>query len=58
MPKFEVYYCTETEWCVIVEAEDADHAAEVWWNEAFWDSEPEAVREDMMDTNVYVTEVR
>ena len=50
MPRFAVYYTTEVEWCVIVEADDESHAREVWMDSAYWDSEPEAVREDMFDT--------
>lgn len=57
MPKFAVYYTTEVEWCVIVEADDESHARDVWMDPAFWDSEPEAIHEDMMDTNVSVEEL-
>ena len=57
MPKFAVYYATEVEWCVIVDADDESHAREVWMDSAYWDSEPEAIHEDMMDTTVSVEEL-
>ena len=57
MPRFAVYYTTEVEWCVIVEADDESHARDVWMDPAYWDSEPEAIHEDMMDTNVSVEEL-
>lgn len=57
MPKFEVYYSTECEYVVIVDAEDATEASRVWMDSAYWVSEPEQVSEDMMSTNVYIEEV-
>lgn len=57
MPEFAVYYATENEWCVIVDADDEDHARKVWWDSAYWSREPECVCEDMIDTNVNVEEV-
>lgn len=57
MPEFAVYYATENEWCVIVDADDEDHARKVWWDSAYWSREPECVHEDMIDTSVNVEEV-
>ena len=57
MPKFAVYYATECEWMVQVEADDEYHAREVWWNDAHWLTEPECVSEDMVDTSVNVEEM-
>jgi len=57
MPKFAVYYATECEWMVQVEADDEYHAREVWWNDAHWLTYPECVREDMVDTSVNVEEM-
>lgn len=56
MPRFDVYYCTEVEYCVVVEAENEEEARECWMDQARWDDEPERVREDMMDTEVYIVE--
>lgn len=57
MPKYEVYYATEREYMIIVNAESEDEARECWADEAYWESDPECVREDMIDTNVDVVEI-
>lgn len=57
MALFDVYYTTEVEWVVRVEAESEDEAREHWFDTAWWLDEPEAVREDMMDTEVSIEEI-
>lgn len=53
MPRFEVVYTTEMRWSVIVEANDVDHAYQVWADSAYWDSDPDVISEDMIDVEVF-----
>lgn len=57
MPKYTVNYIVEAQYVVIVEADSYEEAAWHWHDPAYWDSEPECVSEDLMDTDVYVEEI-
>lgn len=49
MPKYAVYFTTQSENCVIIEADDEAEAYKVWPDEAFWNSEPKMLCKIVMD---------
>ena len=57
MPQYSVRYFTEVEWEVIVNADSYEDAAVHWCDSAYWDSEPEALNEDMGHADVYIEEM-
>lgn len=58
MPQYAVNYFTESQWVVIIEADSYEDACVHWSDPAYWDSEPECVSEDMMDTDVIIEEMQ
>lgn len=58
MPKYAVNYFTENQWVVIVDADSYEDACVHWMDSAYWDSEPECIGEDMMDTDVIIEEMQ
>lgn len=55
MPLYTVYYTTRVENCVVVEADSADHAREVWMIEDYHYDDPEIIDEYLI-TDVHVEE--
>jgi hypothetical protein len=49
VPKYVVYFTTQSDNCVIIEADDEAEAYEVWQDEAFWNSEPKMLCKIVMD---------
>ena len=57
MPRYVVNYFTETQYNLVIEADSYEDACVHWMDPAYWDSDPEPVGEDMMDTDVIIEEM-
>ena len=58
MPRYIVNYFTETQYNLVIEADSYEEACVHWMDPAYWDSDPEPIGEDMMDTDVIIEEMQ